>query len=307
MKLRNIAINNLRRRKGKMIFLVAGLMTGVAAITALLSITQILEKDISVKMEEYGANILITPETEGLSLSYGGLSLGGVSFDLKEIDQKDVAKIREIENAENISIVSPKVFGVFEHQGRKALVVGIVLDKVVKEFGRGNAKVTSVSGIDLAMEQGDFISVMGESGAGKSTLLSMMGGLLSPTRGRVVIGGIDIYALGRTRLADFRREFMGFIFQSFQLVAYLNVLENVQLPLAVTGHKESEKKMLALNSLERVGLETKAFRLPSQLSGGEQERVAIARAVVNQPPILFADEPTGNLDSRNSKEVMELE
>jgi ABC-type multidrug transport system fused ATPase/permease subunit len=190
MKLRNIAINNLRRRKGKMIFLVAGLMTGVAAITALLSITQILEKDISVKMEEYGANILITPETEGLSLSYGGLSLGGVSFDLKEIDQKDVAKIREIENAENISIVSPKVFGVFEHQGRKALVVGIVLDKVVKEFGRGNAKVTSVSGIDLAMEQGDFISVMGESGAGKSTLLSMMGGLLSPTRGRVVIGGI---------------------------------------------------------------------------------------------------------------------
>jgi putative ABC transport system permease protein len=108
-----------------MIFLVAGLMTGVAAITALLSITQILEKDISVKMEEYGANILITPETEGLSLSYGGLSLGGVSFDLKEIDQKDVAKIREIENAENISIVSPKVFGVFEHQGRKALVVGV--------------------------------------------------------------------------------------------------------------------------------------------------------------------------------------
>jgi ABC-type glutathione transport system ATPase component len=173
-----------------MIFLVAGLMTGVAAITALLSITQILEKDISVKMKEYGANIVITPETEGLSLSYGGLSLGGVSFDLKEIDQKDVAKIREIENAENISIVSPKVFGVFEHQGRKALVVGIVLDKVVKEFGRGNAKVTSVSGIDLAMEQGDFISVMGESGAGKSTLLSMMGGLLSPTRGRVVIGGI---------------------------------------------------------------------------------------------------------------------
>lgn len=182
----------------------------------------------------------------------------------------------------------------------------IVLKEVVREFGSSNAKVTAVRGIDMSMEQGEFLSVMGESGAGKSTLLSMMGGLLSPTRGQVLIGGIDIYTLGRTRLADFRREFMGFIFQSFQLVPYLNVLENVELPLAVTHHSEAEKQLLAENALERVGLETKALRLPNQLSGGEQERVAIARAVVNQPPILFADEPTGNLDSRNSREVMEL-
>lgn len=182
----------------------------------------------------------------------------------------------------------------------------IVLKEVVREFGSSNAKVTAVRGIDMSMEQGEFLSVMGESGAGKSTLLSMMGGLLSPTRGQVLIGGIDIYTMGRTRLADFRREFMGFIFQSFQLVPYLNVLENVELPLAVTHHSEAEKQLLAENALERVGLETKALRLPNQLSGGEQERVAIARAVVNQPPILFADEPTGNLDSRNSREVMEL-
>ena len=147
---------------------------------------------------------------------------------------------------------------------------------------------------------------MGESGAGKSTLLSMLGGLLSPTRGQVIIGGIDIYSLKRDKLADFRREFMGFIFQSFQLVPYLNVLENVQLPLAVTHHTEAAKKSLALSALERVGLKDKAHRLPNQISGGEQERVAIARAVVNEPPILFADEPTGNLDSRNSAEVMNL-
>ncbi len=177
---------------------------------------------------------------------------------------------------------------------------------VIKEFGYGDAKVAAVSGIDLSIEQAEFISIMGESGAGKSTLLAMLGGLLRPSSGNIVIGDIDIYALKQDSIADFRREFMGFIFQSFQLVPYLNVMENVQLPLAVTHHNEAEKASLAAAALERVGLEDKAHRLPNQLSGGEQERVAIARAVVNEPPILFADEPTGNLDSRNSAEVMNL-
>ncbi len=182
----------------------------------------------------------------------------------------------------------------------------IQANQAAKDFGNGDARVTAVRGIDLSIEQGGFVAIMGESGAGKSTLLSMLGGLLSPSRGHVVIGDIDIYALKRDKLADFRREFMGFIFQSFQLVPYLNVLENVQLPLAVTHHSEADKKTLAFSALERVGLKDKAFRLPNQLSGGEQERVAIARAVVNEPPILYADEPTGNLDSRNSAEVMNL-
>jgi putative ABC transport system ATP-binding protein len=175
-----------------------------------------------------------------------------------------------------------------------------------KDFGSGDARVTAVRGIDLSIEQSGFVAIMGESGAGKSTLLSMLGGLLSPSRGRIVIGDIDIYALKRDKLADFRREFMGFIFQSFQLVPYLNVVENVQLPLAVTHHSEGDKKTLALSALDKVGLKDKALRLPNQLSGGEQERVAIARAVVNEPPILYADEPTGNLDSRNSADVMSL-
>ncbi len=182
----------------------------------------------------------------------------------------------------------------------------IIANQIVKEFGQGAGKVTAVRGINLSIEQGEFISIMGESGAGKSTLLSMLGGLLSPTNGEIVIGGIDIYNLSTDKRADFRREFMGFIFQSFQLIPYLNVLENVQLPLAVTHHSEADKQTLAMAALERVGLKDKAHRLPNQVSGGEQERVAIARAVVNEPPILFADEPTGNLDSRNSSEVMNL-
>jgi putative ABC transport system ATP-binding protein len=182
----------------------------------------------------------------------------------------------------------------------------IKANQVVKEFGEGDARVAAVQGINLSIEQAGFISIMGESGAGKSTLLSMLGGLLSPTRGEIAIEGINIYSLKRDKLADFRREFMGFIFQSFQLVPYLNVVENVQLPLAVTHHSQANKKALAISALERVGLQDKAHRLPNQLSGGEQERVAIARAVVNEPPILFADEPTGNLDSRNSSDVMSL-
>jgi len=179
-------------------------------------------------------------------------------------------------------------------------------NNIYKELGNGSGKVEVIKGIECVVNQNEFISLMGESGAGKSTFLSILGGLLSPTKGKLLIEGIDIYNLKRDKLADFRREFMGFIFQSFQLVEYLNVLENVQLPLAVTHLSEKEKKSLAMTALERVGLDSKSHRLPNQLSGGEQERVAIARAIVNEPPILFADEPTGNLDSHNSSEVMNL-
>src|SRR3989339_788785 len=125
MKLHDIAVNNLRRRKGKVFFLVAGLLVGVAAVVALHTTTRILEEDIAHKMDEFGANIIVTPKSEGLSFTYGGLSLGGLAFDMKEISESDLEKIKTIENAANIRIVSPKVFGVFENEGHKAMVVGV--------------------------------------------------------------------------------------------------------------------------------------------------------------------------------------
>jgi putative ABC transport system ATP-binding protein len=147
---------------------------------------------------------------------------------------------------------------------------------------------------------------MGESGSGKSTLLSLMGALNTPTSGRYVVDDIDVYSLGQDRRADFRREFLGFVFQSFHLVPYLTLAENVMLPLAVVKRSGKEKRAMAEEALARVGLGGKANRLPSQISGGEQERVAIARAIVNEPPILLADEPTGNLDTKTTRDIMDL-
>ena len=147
---------------------------------------------------------------------------------------------------------------------------------------------------------------MGQSGSGKSTLLSIIGGLNHPSRGSVLVDTLDVYSLSSEQRADFRSEYIGIIFQSFQLIPYLTVLENVKLPMAITGIKAGRKNSMAMDVLEKVGLENKASRLPDQLSGGEQERVAIARAIVNRPPILLADEPTGNLDSKTAMEVMTL-
>ncbi|MBE0617397.1 MAG: ABC transporter ATP-binding protein, partial [Proteobacteria bacterium] len=173
-------------------------------------------------------------------------------------------------------------------------------------YGTGDAAVIAVREMSLALEAGEFVAVMGESGSGKSTLLAMLGALNSPTSGRLVVDEIDIYALGQEQRADFRREFLGFVFQSFHLIPYLTLAENVMLPLATVQASKKEKRRMAEEALDRVGLGGKAHRLPSQISGGEQERVAIARAIVNEPPILLADEPTGNLDSKTSAAIMEL-
>jgi len=160
--------------------------------------------------------------------------------------------------------------------------------------------------VDLKIARGEFVSVMGPSGSGKSTLLTILGGLNHPTNGDVVVDDIPIYKLPLEKLADFRREYLGFIFQSFQLIPYLTVTENVMLPLSITGISNREQAKMAEEILGRIGLRGKGKRLPDQLSGGEQERVAIARALVNSPPILMADEPTGNLDSKTGKEIIEL-
>jgi putative ABC transport system ATP-binding protein len=147
---------------------------------------------------------------------------------------------------------------------------------------------------------------MGQSGSGKSTFLAILGGLSHPSAGSISIDGIDLYALGGEKRADFRREYLGFVFQSFNLVPYLTALENVTLPLAVKKMPSAEKRERALQVLERVGLSDRGGHLPGKLSGGEQERVAIARALVNEPPLILADEPTGALDSETTVEIMDL-
>jgi putative ABC transport system ATP-binding protein len=182
----------------------------------------------------------------------------------------------------------------------------IEVRKIGKDYLSGDTTVSAIHEMNFFIDDGEFVSIMGQSGSGKSTLLSIMGGLNHPSRGQLVIDGLDLYALSSEQRADFRSEYIGIIFQSFQLIPYLTVLENIKLPMAITGVKGARQDQMALEVLGRVGLANKGGRLPDQLSGGEQERVAIARAIVNHPPILLADEPTGNLDSHTAEEIMGL-
>ena len=182
----------------------------------------------------------------------------------------------------------------------------IQAENLKKQYGTAEAAVMAVGGMSFTIQMGEFVAVMGESGSGKSTLLTMMGALNTPTAGNYSVDGLEVYELGQDQRADFRREFVGFIFQSFHLVPYLTLLENVMLPLATVKMSSKKKRALAEDALLRVGLNGKSHRLPGQTSGGEQERVAIARAIVNEPPILFADEPSGNLDTKTTREVMDL-
>jgi len=182
----------------------------------------------------------------------------------------------------------------------------IVADNLVKFYGAGEAAVPALRGVSFEIETGEFVGVMGESGSGKSTLLSLMGAMNAPTSGSLWVDAIDVYSLKQEKQADFRREFLGFVFQSFYLVSYLTVIENVMLPLSIIKATGKQKRTLAEEALAWVGLSDKKNRLPNQISGGEKERVAIARAIVNSPPILLADEPTGNLDTKTSAEIMEL-
>lgn len=182
----------------------------------------------------------------------------------------------------------------------------IELQQIDKVYNGHQSAVTALSGIDVAVHEREFVSLMGPSGSGKSTLLGILGAMNPPSAGKAVVDGIDVYALGHERRADFRREYLGFVFQQLYLVPYLTAVENVMLPLAAAGLPNRRQRDMAAVALERVGLADKASRLPHALSGGEQQRVAIARAIVNNPPIVLADEPTGCLDSRNGRAIIEL-
>jgi len=182
----------------------------------------------------------------------------------------------------------------------------IEISNVTKTFHAGDEEYDALKGVSLDINSGEFIAVMGPSGSGKSTLLSLIGGLSKASSGVVSIDSIDLGRLGPNRLSDFRREYLGFVFQSFYLVPYLTALENVMLPLTIQPGLNGTARGMALEALSRVGLDAKAGRLSSQLSGGEQERVAIARAIVNKPALILADEPTGNLDTKTGNKVLDI-
>ena len=180
------------------------------------------------------------------------------------------------------------------------------LSKITKVYTRGDLAVPALRGIDLTIEQGEFVAVMGPSGSGKSTLMNLIGCLDKPTSGSYFLEGQDVARLGRDELAGVRLRTLGFVFQGFNLLSRTTALENVELPLLYAGMKSVERADRAKEALRRVGLEARAGHTPNQLSGGQQQRVAIARALVTRPKLLLADEPTGNLDSRTSIEVMAL-
>ena len=170
----------------------------------------------------------------------------------------------------------------------------------------GSATIRAVDGVSLRIDSGEFVALLGASGSGKSSLLNLLAGLDSPTSGSVVIGNQDLAKLSRDQLARYRRYTVGMVFQSFNLVPSMTVLENVELPLRFAEVERSKRRAMAAQSLEQVGLAGRLRHRPIELSGGEQQRVAIARALINRPSILLADEPTGNLDSHTGTEVMDL-
>ncbi len=182
----------------------------------------------------------------------------------------------------------------------------IEFDSLSKIYEEGDSEVRALDDISFEINEGEFVAVMGPSGSGKSTLLSVLGCLNHPTKGHILIDEIEIYKLGLEKQADFRFEYIGFVFQSFQLITYLTAIENVMLPLAIAKITNKEKRDKAAKVLDLVGLSGKFDRLPDKLSGGEQQRVSIARAIVNEPPVILADEPTGNLDSKTGIEVLKL-
>jgi putative ABC transport system ATP-binding protein len=182
----------------------------------------------------------------------------------------------------------------------------VQLTDIHKTYTSGEVQVHAVRGVSLQLQRGEFMAIMGASGSGKSTLMNTLGCLDRPTSGTYLLDGIDVSTLDRNELADLRNEKLGFVFQGFNLLARTTALENVELPMLYGRHRGTAREMRerALRCLDIVGLSQRADHFPSQLSGGQQQRVAIARALVNQPSVLLADEPTGNLDSKTSVEVM---
>ncbi len=182
----------------------------------------------------------------------------------------------------------------------------VVLDGVAKEYRMGTVLVRALAGVDLRIDAGELVAIVGPSGSGKSTLMNILGCLDRPTSGRYILAGRPVAGLGDDELAEFRNRTAGFVFQNYSLLPRLTALENVELPLVYRGEPTARRRRAALDALAAVGLSDRVHHLPTQLSGGQQQRVSVARALVARPQVLLADEPTGNLDSRVGAEVMRL-
>ena len=182
----------------------------------------------------------------------------------------------------------------------------IELEGITKTFGQGAAAFQALKGIDMSIERGEFVAIMGASGSGKSTTMNILGCLDTPTSGVYRFNGVEVQSLSKDQRSLLRRRYLGFVFQGFNLLARTSALENVELPLHYRGTSKAERRELGMAALDKVGLGPWADHTPAELSGGQQQRVAIARALVSDPEVLLADEPTGNLDSERSIEIMEL-
>ena len=182
----------------------------------------------------------------------------------------------------------------------------IHIENMKKIYNPGENEVRALDGIDLDIEKGDLVAIVGHSGSGKSTLMNMLGCLDTPTSGKYVLDGQDVASMTDNQLADVRNKEIGFIFQGFNLISNLDAVENVELPLVYRGVSKNERKQLAMEALKSVGLEDRMKHKPNEMSGGQRQRVAVARAVAAKPPIILADEPTGNLDTKSTQEIMEI-